>query len=353
MFEWPRAAAGARRRACAVAGGKPPAAPPAQYNRALLSFRESPTVSSETEIRERVLRALALNRTPGYHYIGNFLDFSFDHIAEADVRMTMDAGPHIIEADGNVNHGALAVFADMALSSSVRAGHTPATRLATVQMNLQFTGAPTGGRLRVTSDVQGYVGRINSCQAAAQATVSAHGKPVCFAHGTFMVLDPPKGVALYSMPHRKEGDPPIAPLTQDELTRDERKVLALADAALAATGKGSSFIHNFWGVNTHAVAGGAAGALRNGPHVGNRVGHLQGGVTMGLGIATAEAALPPSWMLSAVTAWYISPGMGRVLKARAKVIHHGRLTAVVRTEIFGKNKRRVMEMITTHAHKAG
>jgi len=310
-------------------------------------------LNPESQIRERVLRALALNRTPGYHYIGNFLDFSFDHVSEADVRMTMDAGPHITEADGNVNHGAVAVFADMALSASVRAGHTPATRLATVQMNLQFTGAPMDGRLRVAAGLQGYVDKINSCQAASQATVSAHGKPVCFAYGTFMVLDPPKGVALYSMSHRKEGDPPVAPLAEGELKRDERKVLALADAALAQTRAGSSFIHNFWGVNTHVVSKGAAGALRNGPHVGNRVGHLQGGVTMGLGIATAEAALPPTWMLSAVTAWYISPGMGRVLKARSKVMHHGRLTAVVRTEIFGKNKRRVMEMITTHAHKAG
>ena len=100
------------------------------------------------------------------------------------------------------------------------------------------------------------------------------------------------------------------------------------------------------------MTGGASGKLKNGPHVGNRVGHLQGGVTMGLGIATAEAALPASWMLSAVTAWYISPGEGRVIKAKSKIIHHGRLTSVVRTEITGKNNRRVMEMITTHAHKA-
>ena len=92
--------------------------------------------------------------------------------------------------------------------------------------------------------------------------------------------------------------------------------------------------------------------LGNGPHVGNRVGHVQGGVTMGLGIATAEAALPPTWMLSAVTAWYISPGEGRTLKARSKVVHRGRLTAVVRTEIFGKNNRRVMEMTTAHASKS-
>jgi len=165
-------------------------------------------------------------------------------------------------------------------------------------------------------------------------------------------LNPPKGVALYPMAHRKDSDPAIAPLSEAELQRDERKVLALADAALAEAQKGKPFIRSFWGIHTHAVAKGTIGSLNNGPHVGNRVGHLQGGVTMALGIAAAEAALPATWMLSAVTAWYISPGEGRVIKAKSKIIHHGRLTSVVRTEIIGKNKRRVMEMITTHAHKS-
>jgi acyl-coenzyme A thioesterase PaaI-like protein len=309
-------------------------------------------VSIESAIRERVLRTLALNRTPGYHIAGNFLDFSFDLVTEAEVRMTMDVGAHVAELDGNVNYSALAVFVDIAMAANVRAGHTPATRLATVQMNLQFTGAPMTGRLKVESFLQGYVGNITSKQAAVKATVTAHGKPVCFAYGTFMVLDPPKGVALYNMALRKEGDSPVAPLAESDLKRDERKVLTLADDALAHTRAGAAFIHHFWGVNTHALNAGAAGLLKNGPHIGNRVGHVQGGVTMGLCIATAQAALPPTWMLSAVTSWYISPGEGRLLKARSKVIHHGRLTAVVRTEITGKNKRRVMETITTHAHKA-
>ena len=187
------------------------------------------------------------------------------------------------------------------------------------------------------------------------AKVSADGVPVCYGTGTFMVLEPPPGVALYSMSHRKETDPPIAPLAERELKRDEKKVLAIADAALAEMRAGGNFIKSFWGVKTHARhtgAGGAVGALNNSPHVGNRVGHLQGGVTMGLGVATAETALPANWMLSAVTAWYIRPGEGRVIKANSKIIHQGRLTAVVRTEITGKNNKRVMEMITTHAHKS-
>jgi len=309
-------------------------------------------VNDASTIRDRVLRGLALNRTPGYHYAGNFLDFSFDHVSEQDVRMAMDVGPHVTELNGNVNYGALAVLADIALAANVRAGHTPASRLATVQMNLQFTGAPMSGKLHAASRLQGYVEHITSRQGAGQVTVTSNGKPVCYGVGTFMVLNPPKGVPLYPMTHRKATDTEITPLAEGELARDERKVLELADAALAATQKGGAFIRHFWGINAHAITHGAAGALKNGPHVGNRVGHLQGGVTMGLGIATAEAALPATWMLSAVTAWYISPGEGRVIKSKSKIIHHGRLTSVVRTQITGKNNRRVMEMVTTHAHKS-
>ncbi len=303
-------------------------------------------------IRNRILRGLALNRTPGYHFTGNFLSLSFEKNTEQEARLSMAAGPHNIEPNGNVSYGALAVLADIALAANVRAGHTPASRLATVQMNLQFTGAPITGRLQAVSGLQTYVQDITSVQGAGQVTVSANGKTVCHGVGTFMVLNPPKGVALYPMTHRNDSDPEAALLREDELQRDERRVLAIADAALAAAQKGGTFIRHFWGYDTHAVTGGASGKLKNGPHVGNRVGHLQGGVTMGLGIATAEAALPASWMLSAVTAWYISPGEGRVIKAKSKIIHHGRLTSVVRTEITGKNNRRVMEMITTHAHKA-
>ena len=146
------------------------------------------------------------------------------------------------------------------------------SRLATVQMNLQFTGAPMSGRLSLVSGLQGYVGGITSRQGAGQVTVSAHGQPVCFGYGTFMVLDPPKGVTLYNMALRKETDPPVAPLTEDELQRDERKVLASADAALAHPNKGESFIQRFLGYQTHAIQGGASGSLKNGPHVGNQIG---------------------------------------------------------------------------------
>jgi acyl-coenzyme A thioesterase PaaI-like protein len=308
-------------------------------------------VSNEQQIRDRVLRGIALNRTPGFHFAGNFLSPSYDHVSVEAVHASLNVGPYCVDANGGINYGALAVFADLAVASNVRAGHDRAARLATVNMNMHFTGAPMTGRIEAKTALQGYVVNSTSRQGAGTVTITANGQPVCFGTGAFMVLSPPKGVALYAMELRRESDPEVPLVPESEFTRDERMIIQHADDALAVSHDGA-FIRRFWGINTHALNKGAAGILKNGPHVGNRVGHLQGGITMGLGMATAETALPTSWMISAVSAWFISPGEGRVIKAKSKIIHHGRLTSVVRTQITGKNNRRVMEMVTTHAHKA-
>ena len=94
-------------------------------------------------------------------------------------------------------------------------------------------------------------------------------------------------------------------------------------------------------------------AWRNGMHVGNRVGHAQGGLLVGLGAATANAALPASWRLAAISAWFVSPGEGAELVARSTLWHQGRDTAVVRTEIGGEGDRRALEMVSAHARAPG
>lgn len=305
-------------------------------------------------IRAQVLRGLALNREPGYHFVGNFLDVSFDHVAAEDSRLSMEALPHCAETDGTMNLGAFAVLADLALAATVRAGLDAATRLATVHMNLQFTGAPLTGRLEAASALQGFLREGAAPQGFAHVVVSRGGEQVCYGSGAFMVLKPPKGVDLYKMPQPQRGDPVPLPLDETALKRDELKVLHQADAALAdSAARGGSFIRRFWGGAPQHVEGGASCSVKNGPHIGNRVGHVQGGVLLGLAADTACAALPAAWMLSNVSAWYISPGEGRVLRIRSKIVHHGRLTSVVRTQVTGRSSRRVLEVMTTHAHRVG
>ena len=47
-------------------------------------------MSEDPSIREQVIRGVLLNREPGYHFVGNFLDISFDHIAVRDSRLSME-----------------------------------------------------------------------------------------------------------------------------------------------------------------------------------------------------------------------------------------------------------------------
>jgi len=156
-----------------------------------------------------------------------------------------------------------------------------------------------------------------------------------------MALAPPKNMTLHPVPLRNRKSPAPRRLEDGSLAFEERKILGRADAALAA---GGAFIENFWG----SAPRDGKGTLENGLHVGNRVGHAQGGILLALAAATAGTALPEKWRMSGISAWYTSPGEGRTLRASANVVHHGRLTAVVRTQITGKRRRRVLEVVTTH-----
>ena len=123
-------------------------------------------------------------------------------------------------------------------------------------------------------------------------------------------------------------------------------MLQLADDALAEGEK--DFIRHFLGYQPRRTKTGAVTTMRNGAHVANRVGHVQGGLLMGLAATTAMAAFPASWGLSGIHAVFVSPGQGKAIRAAARLVHHGSMTGVARTEIKGPDGRRVLEATTTH-----
>lgn len=293
-------------------------------------------MSNRDRIRSRVLRGLALNRTPGFHFPGNFLDVSFDRIARAGTRLSMAPGPWCRTADGQTDLAALMILADLACGSSVRANLSREARVATVSLTLQFTGAPRTGRLAAAGEFQGFFRDGAGRLGLSRVSVRGNAGPICYGTGSFMALAPPQGVTMHPVPLRKRGSPAPSFLNQKDLSPEERKILRRADAALSA---GGNFIEKFWGGDD---------AFRNGLHAGNRVGHAQGGILVGMAAANASAALKGNWRLAGLSALYISPGEGKTLRASSTVVHQGRLTAVVRTRITGRSRRRVLEVVTTH-----
>ena len=292
-----------------------------------------------------MLRGIALNRQPGFHFPGNFLDVSFDRVARDAARLSLDPGPWCVGKDGQADLGSLTMLADLALAACIRAQLARETRLATVSMHLQFTGAPRSGRLQARGEFQGFFREAAGRLGMSRVAVAGAAGPVCYGTGSFMALSPPKGVTLHPVPLRTRKSPEPRLVLEADLDAAEKEILRRADDALAAEG---SFVENFWGFHPERKKSGAESSLRNGLHIGNRVGHAQGGIQVALAASTAAAALGGNWKLSGISAWYISPGDGKSLRASSKVIHQGRLTAVVRTQLSGKGRRRVLEVVTTH-----
>jgi acyl-coenzyme A thioesterase PaaI-like protein len=293
-------------------------------------------------IRARVLRGIALNRTPGLHFPGNLLDISFEHVARDRSRLSLQPGPWCLRADSTVDLAALAILADLGLAASIRANLSREARLGTVSMHLQFTGVPAKGRLVADGEFADFLRDGAGRLGMSRISVSGAQGRVCFGSGTFMALQPPKGVRLHPIPMRNRKSREPETISETGLSDQEKQILERADAALD---QGGEFARNFWGPEN--------GVLRNGPHAGNRVGHAQGGILIAMAAASAADALNVTWRLSSISAGYVAPGDGRVLRSSSRAIHLGSVTAVVRTQITNASRGRVLEVLTTWIKKNG
>ena len=309
--------------------------------------------ATQQAILTQVLRGIERNRTPGYHFAGNLLALSFDELDEHHASVSMRDGPHCLDADGQVNMAALSILADIALASAVRGALQRGMRLATVNLQLQFTGARREGRLSAHSDFNGYFKNGAAQQGLSRLVLRSEKEDICIGNAAFMVLEPPPGFKLPPMLPHPETAPGAPLLAPEALTAAESCLYAQAQAALrTAQEHDSSFIERFWHFQSRKNSSGASATLRNGAHVANRVGHVQGGILLGLAEAAARAALPAHWNLSALTACYLTPGEGETISARAKIVHKGSRTAVVHGVITGVNRRRILETVATYAAPA-
>jgi len=304
--------------------------------------------SDDQVIRAHMLRAIAANRIPGLHFAGHFLGLEWREATADRARMIMAEGPHCRDADGAVNLVALGILADNILATPTRTEAPPGARLGTVHLQLYFTGAPVTGDLDAEARLLGRSEGATLQRSISSGTISALGRTVCHGSGEFVLLDAPPGVTLAPLPWQRTGPPQIAPVDPHELTPDEQSILRACDAALAKTSPQASFIQHFWSGVPRRSARGASNRVPIGPHIGNRVGHVQGGALLGLAATNARAAAPAAMMLSNLSAWYISPGRGAALGIRSRVVHAGRTIAVVRTEIKTSAGERVLEAVSHH-----
>jgi len=300
-------------------------------------------------IRRRVLLALAANRTPGFHYPGHLLGCDWPRVGENDLEETLPDTPYARNVDGTINLAAFSVLLDTALATASRLKVEHGARQATVHLHAQFTGAPLRGELRAHARMNGRTAGAAIPQSLTDATIYAGGDPVCRASATFVVLPPPTGVTIGPVPWQRQDTATVVLPKPKELDPGERAALRACNAALRHADEKHSFIEHFWGALPVPNETGARCTVKIGVHHSNRVRHVQGGLLLGLAAVTARAAAPQHPQLSAIAAWYISPGQGRALKITSKRFHDGRSFAAVRTEIRNADGTRVLEVVSHHA----
>lgn len=293
-------------------------------------------------ILAQVLRGLSLNREPGWNFPGNFLELSFDELGAEGARVSLEPGPHCMDADGQVHIAAVCILADVALAIAMRAHAGYAMRMATVTLALQFSGAPRHGRLEAVSRLDGLHEGLLRRQGLARAELYAGDRMLCTVHGTFQMMEDRPD--LQPIPLRRRGAQPEPELLSPQMLDEaERETYARAEQALRAGTDG--FAQRFWGLLPQRTEDGATCSLQNGLHVGNRVGHTQGGLTFALAAVTAQAALGEEWSMVGISTWYVRPGTGEALRAVAVITHQGGTTAVVKVDVLDENGRLVLAAV--------
>lgn len=299
------------------------------------------TDKHRSEIAARVLRAIALNRDGGFHLAGRFLDADFQPF-DRGMRAVLDPGPHCVLANGEIDLVSLCIFFDVVLGTSVRTVLGRNSRLATTNIHLRLNGVPRIGHIRAEATYQSEIAGTAATFGLSKLELAGAQGVFGTATGQFAVMSGQEIDVQFA--RRREN--PV--LEREDLADEERVVMARADAALIQNGP---FISAFWGVECRATETGSVSVTANGMHLGNRVGHLQGGAQLGAAAVTAAAALGDDWLTTSIDASYLRPGQGREFRGLSDVLHRGRTTAVIATKLFDEQDRVILTAASTHARR--
>jgi acyl-coenzyme A thioesterase PaaI-like protein len=305
----------------------------------------SSPANAQDAILDRLLRALHHNRTAGSSFAGDMLDLSSE-IVPGGARMTVAPGIHVTAARGIIDPLCFSAFVDIALARAVRAASQYPARMATTFINLRLNGAPLKAPLVANGVFEGWSVGTEGRFASSHVELTGPDGPIGSASGQFAALGGADMAVRFYNSER------LAPLAVSDLTDSEQAVFARAgDALRRAQSKGTPFISEFWDIVVEQTDGGARSIFRNGPHAANLVGHLQGGLQMGLAEVTAASALGEGWAMTSLNAAFVRAGVGEAFVTTSDIMHRGRTTAVLVNRIRDEQGRLVLETTSTHARR--
>ena len=307
--------------------------------------------SGPSALCTRVARALALNRRAKLNFPGLFMDLSGHQVGDDGIALKIADDPVLRDAAGEINWTALGVLVDVALGAVTRVKAGPAMRPATVQLQMQMTGASTRGDVGTHAQFIAFSEDAGIKQCFSSATITAGEALVAHASGAFVMLDLPPGTTQRAHPWVADELREL-PLDPIELDPAELEAVDACRRAESAASDAHPFIERFWCGIAKASEGKARLTVKVTPHLGNRVGHVHGGVLLGMAAQVACAAVPASMRLSNIAAWFVSPGLGPRLTVRSKIVQQGRNLAVVHTQIVSATGKLVLEVTSQHVAKS-
>ena len=299
--------------------------------------------------RARVLAGIVGDRVPGFSFTGHFLALEWPQFGDDSVTTRLPLGPHCREPDGRVSLIALMVALDTGLATAPRLKIPAGVRVASARIEMQFSGHIARDDVLVDAHYRGSALGAALPQLQSGATMRSGGAVIGHASGAFVQTPPPAGAVMAPLPWQARVRVAASPVAVGELTAREKAVLAACETALVDDASGLAFSRRFWCAPAVPTDAGVWSRIKVGPHMANRVGHVQGGILMGIAAETAHAAVPAHAILTSLSAWFISPGRSAELHCRSTVIHAGRSLAVVRTEITGAQGERILAAMSQHA----
>jgi uncharacterized protein (TIGR00369 family) len=298
----------------------------------------------QSPLAARVEHALRVNQVAKLNFPGVFMELEGRHVGEDGVTLEFDDGDWSRDARGELNWPALGVLLDIGLGSVTRIRSPLTQRPATVQLQVQMTGVPMTGHAVCHARILGHSERTAVKHVLSTGTVSCGDRVVAHTSGAFVMLDLPEGVTQAREPWVTDAHEVDREAELDDYERAAVKRCAAAERAASAE---HPFIERFWCGVPKGGDGTARLDVPVGAHLGNRTGHVHGGILLGMAVQVAGAAVP-GMALSNVSAWFVRPGEGPRLKVRSKVVQQGRTLAVVRTQIASAEGKLVLEAASQH-----
>jgi uncharacterized protein (TIGR00369 family) len=305
----------------------------------------NPAIPSELQVR--LLAALAKNRVAKLNFPGMLMGLAGEQQGQDCLTLHYDDGAWARNGAGEVHWPVLGVLLDVALGAVTRLRAGPTHRPATVQLEVSFTGAPIREEPAASARFVEYSQRSAVKHAISSAVVTSAGVPVAHASGSFVLLELQADAMQQVLPWMSP-ELSVDALTARDLQDHERAVLRRFHRACAVANAEHPFVEHFWGGVPQRRDGRATLSVPVGPHLGNRIGQVHGGILLGLAAHAACAAVPTTMRLSNIAAWFTSPGQGTRLTVRATVLHASRNLAVVRIQIVGAGNVRVLEATSQH-----